>query len=99
MNHGGKRSGSGRKQGSGNRTKFPEAIEAQAEQVMLSFLNSDDKKLRFDAARFVLEHNRGRAPQSMSLDMGAGIAITIKDFSSESVTPLGHTLESYHPQN
>lgn len=65
--------------------KFPEATELKAEKAITYLLNTKDRKLRLDAAKFVVEQNRGRAPQSLSMDLRAGITIQINDFTQDAV--------------
>jgi hypothetical protein len=48
--------------------KFPLPTEKNAEKVITDLLKSLDERLKLDAAKFVLEQNRGKARQQVDLD-------------------------------
>jgi len=56
-----------RPKGSKNKRKFSASIELRAEKKMASFLDDSDKNISMQAAKFILEHNRGKAKQQTEI--------------------------------
>lgn len=65
--------------------RFPDWMLQQAEKVLGQALKYHDRKIKSDVAKFIVEQNRGRAPQSLSMDLKAGITINIQDFTREAI--------------
>lgn len=78
----------GRPKGAVNRKKFTELVEMQAESQMVKLAKSKNEKISLEASKFILEHNRGKARQTVDMDVKNGIMVQVEDMTTKSLTKL-----------